>query len=140
MSRDEDAPKRLTADEMFAAVKRHGDFECTKVDKGPYPVDVDGAMSTMTSSPRWAQYPTMPMVYGADAVRGMYLQLDGNAFFEVKRWWANEERQDLIAEMRVGKVLPDGSRAEWDHVVLFEFDGGLIKTEIGYHSINLVGM
>ena len=47
---------------------------------------------------------------------------------------------DLIAEMRVGKHLPDGGRAEWDHVVLFEFDDGLIKTEIGYHSINLQGM
>ncbi|HEV3213363.1 MAG TPA: nuclear transport factor 2 family protein [Acidimicrobiales bacterium] len=139
-TRDDTAPKRLTADEMMAAVQRHGDLECTKVEGGPYPVDVDGAMSTMTSSPRWAQYPTMPMVHGADAVRSMYVELDGNAFFEVQRWWADEDRQDLIAEMRVGKVLEDGSRTEWDHVVLFEFDDGLIKSEIGYHSINLEGM
>jgi hypothetical protein len=80
------------------------------------------------------------MISGADAVRAMYAQLDGNAFFEVKRWWADEERQDLIAEMRVGKTLADGGRDEWDHVVLFEFEDGLIKSEIGYHSIALTGM
>jgi SnoaL-like domain len=131
---------RLTSEEMFAAVMRHGTLECTKVEGGKYPVDVEGALSTMTAEPRWAQYPTMQMIHGADAVRSMYAQLDGNAFFDVKRWWADEERQDLIAEMRVGKVLPDGSREEWDHVVLFEFEGGLIKTEIGYHSIDLKGM
>jgi len=131
---------RMTANEMFAAVMRHGNFECTKVEGGHYPVDVEGALSTMTADPRWAQYPTMQMIHGSDAVRAMYAQLDGNAFFEVKRWWADEDRQDLIAEMRVGKVLPDGSRDEWDHVVLFEFEGGLIKSEIGYHSIDLQGM
>jgi|GEM_PF-3811999 len=131
---------RLTADEMLDVVMRHGDFECTKVEGAQYRVDVDGALSTMTAEPRWAQYPTMQMIHGADAVRSMYAQLDGNAFFEVVRWWANEDRQDLIAEMRVGKLLPDGSRDEWDHVVLFEFDGGLIKSEIGYHSKDLQGM
>jgi hypothetical protein len=125
---------------MRAMVQRHGDFECTKVDGLPYAVDVEGAMSTMTSNPSWAQYPSLAMVHGADAVRSMYAQLDGNAFFEVKRWWADEERQDLIAEMRVGKTLPDGSRDEWDHVVLFEFEDGLIKSEIGYHSIAFTGM
>jgi hypothetical protein len=130
----------MTANEMFAAVMRHGNLECTKVEGGQYPVDVEGALSTMTAEPRWAQYPTMQMIYGSDAVRAMYAQLDGNAFFEVRRWWADEDRQDLIAEMRVGKVLPDGSRDEWDHVVLFEFEGGLIKSEIGYHSIDLQGM
>jgi hypothetical protein len=135
-----DRSLRLTAEEMIAAVQRHGDFECTKVEGGPYPVDVDGAMSTITAEPQWAQYPTMQMVHGAAAVREMYSQLDGSAYFEVKRWWADEDRQDLIAEMRVGKVLADGSRDEWDHVVTFEFEGGLIKSEIGYHSINLAGM
>ena len=81
----------------------------------------------------------MPMVYGADAVRGMYLQLDGNAFFEVKRWWADEERQDLIAEMRVGRSAPtaaEPSGTTWS----CSSSRGLIKTEIGYHSINLQGM
>lgn len=131
---------KLTADEMFAMVKRHGDFECTVVEGGPYPVDVDGAMSTMTAQPFWAQYPGLDMVHGFDAVRGMYIQLDGTAFFEVKRWWADEDRQDLIAEMKVGKVNPDGSRDEWDHVVLFEFEDGLIMGEIGYHSKTLEGM
>lgn len=132
--------KRLTADEMFAIVKRHADLECTKVEGLPYPVDVDGTMATMIAEPFWVQYPNLPMVHGYDAVRGMYVQLDGTAFFEVKRWWANEDRQDLIAEMKVGKVIPDGTRDEWDHVVLFEFEDGLIKGEIGYHSKTLDGM
>jgi SnoaL-like domain len=131
---------KLTAEEMRERVQRHGDFECTKVEGGAYPVDVDGAMGTMTAEPSWAQYPGMEMVHGAEAVRGMYAQLDGNAFFEIKRWWADEERQDFIAEMRVGKILPDGSRDEWDHVVMFEFEDGLIRSEVGYHSVPIQGM
>jgi hypothetical protein len=82
----------------------------------------------------------MDMVEGGEAVRGMYSQLQGDAFFEIRRWWADEERQDFIAEMRVGKILPDGSRDEWDHVVLFEFEDGLISSEIGYHSVQIQGM
>ena len=131
---------RLSADEMFAMVERHGNFECTKVDGLPYPVDVDGALSTMTPDPYWAQYPGLPTAQGYEAVHAMYAQLDGNAFFEVKRWWADKERQDLIAEMRVGKENPDGTRDEWDHVVMFDFEDGLIKSEVGYHSIVLSGM
>jgi SnoaL-like domain len=131
---------KLTAEEMRERVQQHGDFECTKVVGGPYPVDVDGAMSTMIAEPTWAQYPGMEMVRGGEAVRGMYAQLQGDAFFEIKRWWADEERQDFIAEMRVGKVLPDGSRDEWDHVVMFEFEDGLIRSEIGYHSVQIQGM
>jgi SnoaL-like domain len=131
---------KLTAEEMRDRVQRHGDFECTKIEGGVYPVDVDGAMSTMTAEPSWAQYPGMEMVHGGEAVRGMYAQLQGDAFFEIKRWWADEERQDFIAEMRVGKVLPDGSRDEWDHVVMFEFEDGLIRSEVGYHSVQIQGM
>ena len=43
-------------------------------------VDVDGAMATMTASPSWAQYPGMEMVHGAEAVRALYSQLQGDAF------------------------------------------------------------
>ena len=131
---------KLTAEEMLARVQLHGDLECTKVEGGPYPVDVDAALATMTPEPRWAQYPGMEMIQGGEAVRAMYSQLKGDAFFEIRRWWADVERQDFIAEMRVGKVLPDGSRDEWDHVVLFEFEDGLISSEIGYHSIPIQGM
>lgn len=60
---------RLSADEMFAAVMRHCDLECTKVEGGPYPVDVEGALSTMTAEPRWTQYPTMQMIHGSDGGR-----------------------------------------------------------------------
>jgi hypothetical protein len=136
----EDPVKKLTSDEMFAMVKRHGDFECTKVDGGRYSVDVDGAMSTMTSDPHWAQYPGLPEVQGADAVRALYAQLKGDAYFEVLRWWADEDRQDLIAEMRVGKVLPNGERVEWSHVVMFDFEDGLISSEVGYHSVPVDSM
>jgi len=131
---------KLTAEEMRERVQRHGDLECTPVEGGTYPVDVDGAMATMVPEPSWAQYPGMEMVHGGEAVRGMYAQLQGDAFFEIKRWWADEERQDFIAEMRVGKILPDGTRDEWDHVVLFEFEDGLISREIGYHSVQIQGM
>jgi SnoaL-like domain len=132
--------KKLTGEEMFAMVMRHGYLECTPVDGGPYKVDVDGAMATMTASPSWAQYPGMEMVRGADAVRAMYAQLQGDAFFEVQRWWADEDRQDIILEMRVGKVLPDGRRREWGHVVTFDFEDGLISSEVGYHSIPVDSM
>ncbi len=131
---------RLSAEQMLARVQQHGDLECTPVEGGPYPVDVDGALATMTAEPRWAQYAGMDMVEGGEAVRGMYSQLQGDTFFEIRRWWADEERQDFIAEMRVGKILPDGSRDEWDHVVLCEFEDGLISTEIGYHSVQIQGM
>ena len=133
--------KKLTGEEMFEMVQRHGTLECTKVEKGgPYMVDVDGAMATMTASPSWAQYPGMEMVHGAEAVRALYSQLQGDAFFEVLRWWANEDRQDIIVEMRVGKVLPDGERLEWGHVVMFDFEDGLISSEVGYHSIPIDSM
>ena len=71
---------KLTAEEMRDRVQRHGDLECTKIEGGAYPVDVDGAMATMTAEPSWAQYPGMEMIHGGEAVRGMYAQLQRRRF------------------------------------------------------------
>jgi SnoaL-like domain len=119
----------LTREELIAVVERHCETELV--------ADIDGVMATMTPEPAWTGYPDGDDLRGYEQVRARYARrlppIVGIAEADIKRWWVDEDRQDLVVEIgaRV-KLPPDGEIVTSRILAMFEFEDGLIRHETSF--------